>query len=91
MTGENRKLQLNDLDIIRMKLMRASEFTRKKIKMFHDKAILQKSFTLGQKVLLYSSKLYLFPEKLRYKWMGPFVVHMVFPHGAVEVEDPKKW
>ena len=57
--------------------------------MFHDKAILKKSFTSDQKVILYDSRLYLFPGKLRSRWTGPFVVRVVFPHGEVEIEDSK--
>ena len=43
---------------------------------------------MGQKVLLYNARLHLFPEKLRYRWSGPYIVHRVFSHGAVEVEYP---
>ena len=28
----------------------------------------------------------LFPGKLKSKWLGPFRVSQVFPHGAVEIE-----
>jgi len=35
------------------------------------------------------SRLHLFPEKLKSRWTGPFVVRTVFPHGAVEISDPK--
>ncbi|KAF7839402.1 hypothetical protein G2W53_007884 [Senna tora] len=41
----------------------------------------------GQKVLLYHSKLRLFPGKLRSKWIGPFVVTNVHSHGAVEIQS----
>jgi len=40
------------------------------------------------KVLLYDSKLHLFPGKLRSKWAGPYVVSYVFPYGVVEITDP---
>ena len=50
---------------------------------------MRKSFTLGQKVLLFNSRLHLFPGKLRSRWSGPFIVHTVFPHGAIEIKDPK--
>ena len=60
------------------------------MKVFHDKSILRKSFGPNQKVLLYNSRLHLFPGKLRSRWTGPFVVKNVFPHGAIEIEDPKE-
>ena len=36
-------------------------------------------------VLLFNSKLRLFPRKLRSRLLGPFKVTKVFPHGAIEV------
>ena len=44
----------------------------------------------GQQVLLFNSRLRLFPGKLKSRWSGPFVVKTVFPHGAVEIfeNDP---
>ncbi len=44
---------------------------------------------VGQKVLLYHSRLKLFPGKLRSRWVGPFVVTQVFDHGAVEVRSER--
>jgi hypothetical protein len=41
-------------------------------------------------VLIYNSKLILFPSKLKSKWFGPCVVTKVFPHGALEVHSPQK-
>jgi len=41
------------------------------------------------KVLLYDSKLHLFPGKLRFPWTGPYIVSRVFPYGAVEIQDPE--
>ena len=59
------------------------------MKVFHDKKIMRKSFTPGQKVLLFNSRLHLFPGKLRSRWSGPFIVHTVFLHRAIEIKDPK--
>ena len=56
-------------------------------KKWHDKKIVRKEFHEGQLVLLYNSRLKLFPGKLRSKWSGPFVVHKVFSHGAIEVRN----
>jgi hypothetical protein len=50
---------------------------------------LRRSFQLGQKVLLYNSRLHLFPGKLKSWWTGPFIIRTVFSHGAIEIEDPK--
>ena len=59
------------------------------MKVFHDKQIMRKSFTPGQKVLLFNSRLHLFPGKLRFRWSGPFIVHTVFSHGVIKIKDPK--
>ena len=53
MAGEHRKLQLNELEEIRNEAYENARIYKEKIKVFHDKAILRKSFTPGQKVLLY--------------------------------------
>ncbi|XP_062170392.1 uncharacterized protein LOC133876123 [Alnus glutinosa] len=58
-----------------------------KTKAFQDKMIFRKEFKIGQNVLLYQSRLRLFPGKLRSRWIGPFVVTNVFPHGAVEIQN----
>ena len=59
------------------------------MKVFHDKQIMRKSFTLGQRVFLFNSRLYLFPGKLYSRWSDLFIVHIIFPHGAIEIKDPK--
>ena len=41
-------------------------------------------------MLLYNSRLRLFPGKLKSRWSGPFVVNQVFPHGAVEITHKEK-
>ena len=51
--------------------------------------ISRKSFAIGQKVLLFNSRLRLFPGKLRSRWVGPFVITNIFPHGAVEIQSAK--
>ena len=44
---------------------------------------------MGQKVLLFNSRLKLFPGKLKSRWMGPYTITEIFPHGAVEIENDK--
>ena len=36
-------------------------------------------------MLLFNSRLKLFPGKLRSRWSGPFTVTKVYPYGAIEV------
>ena len=59
------------------------EFTRIKQKKWHDQRILRREFKAGDQVLLFNSKLRLFPEKLKSKWSGPFTVVSSTQFGAV--------
>jgi hypothetical protein len=79
---------LNELEEIRRDAYDNTNIYKSKVKDFHDKHIQRKNFEVGQKVLLYNSKLHLFPGKLHSRWIGPYIVHKVFPHGAVEVMNP---
>jgi len=38
-------------------------------------------------VLLFNSKLKLFPGKLSSRWLGPFMVVKTYPHGVVEIKS----
>jgi len=58
---------------------------KEKTKSLHDRMITKKEFNVGDKVLLYHSRLKLFPEKLRSRWIGSFIVSNVFSYGAVEI------
>ncbi|XP_062100770.1 uncharacterized protein LOC133806691 [Humulus lupulus] len=86
--GQQRMLQLHELEEIRNEAYESSRIYKEKTKAFHDKHILRKSFVEGQKVLMYHSRLKLFPGTLKSRWLGPFIVTKVFPHGAVEVVSP---
>ncbi|CAN6566252.1 unnamed protein product [Malus baccata var. baccata] len=63
--GEQRKLQLNELEEIRQGAYESSRIYKERTKAFHDSQILRKEFQPGQKVLLFSSRLKLFPGKLK--------------------------
>ncbi|RDX64765.1 hypothetical protein CR513_56636, partial [Mucuna pruriens] len=52
---------------------------KQKVKQFHDSQILRKEFRVGQKVLLFNSRLKLIVGKLCSRWDGPFVITNVFP------------
>ena len=86
--GCHRKLQINELEEMRRDAYENARIYKEKVKAFHDKNILRKTFEPNQKVLLYNSRLHLFPGKLRSRWIGPYIVKTIFPHGAVEVTNP---
>ncbi|RDX97007.1 pol, partial [Mucuna pruriens] len=85
--GQQRKLQLQELDELRLEAYENSRIYRQKVKHFHDQQILRKEFRFGQKVLLFNSHLKLIAGKLRSRWDGPFVITNVFPYGVVELKD----
>ena len=47
---------------------------------------MRKEFTVGELVLLYNSRLKLFPGKLKLKWSGPYTVVVVTPFGVVTLK-----
>jgi hypothetical protein len=51
---------------------------KEKMKAFHDKMISRNKFKVGQKVILYHSRLCLIPGKLWSHWIRSFVVTNVF-------------
>ncbi|CAL9010907.1 unnamed protein product, partial [Prunus brigantina] len=63
--GEKRRLQLNELEELRHEAYENAKLYKEKTKQYHDKKILRKTFERGQKVLLFNSRLKLFPGKLR--------------------------
>jgi len=58
-------------------------------KRYHDKNLVSRDINSGQLVLLYNSRLKLFPKKLKSKWYGPFLVKSVSPQGVVELITPE--
>jgi hypothetical protein len=85
--GQQRKMQIQELEELRNDAYENARIYKEKTKAFHDNQISRKKFTKGQKVLLYHSRLKLFPGKLRSRWIGPFIVLTVFDHGAVEIQS----
>ena len=55
--GVHRKLQLNELEETRNEAYENARICKEKTKAFHDKMIRTKTFSNGQKVLLFNSRL----------------------------------
>ncbi|XP_038978648.1 uncharacterized protein LOC120108978 [Phoenix dactylifera] len=87
--GELRKFQMTELEELRNEAYENSKIYKAKMKAFHDRNILRKTFAPNQRVYLYDSRLHKHPGKLRSRWTGPFVVKHTFENGAVEIEDPR--
>ncbi|XP_027124143.1 uncharacterized protein [Coffea arabica] len=74
--GIQRKLQLQELEEIQNEAYENAVIYKEKNKVFHDQQISRKTFVSGQKVLLYHSKLKLFPVKIQsLKTKKKFVVN----------------
>ncbi|XP_073121426.1 uncharacterized protein [Henckelia pumila] len=84
-SGELRKLQLNELDEFRSEAYDNSKIYKENTKKWHDKVIVHREFEKGQRVLLFNSRLKLFPGKLKSRWSRPFLVETVYPHGSIEL------
>ena len=85
--GEKRFLDLLELEELRLEAYENSRIYKEKTKLLHDKKILRKEFEIGQKVLLYNSSIKLMPEKLKSKWLGPFVVIDFSTFGVVSIKS----
>ena len=88
--GKKRLLQLNELEESQNKACENAKLYKEKAKIWHGKHIVRKEFEPGQQVLLFNSRLRLFHRKLESRWLGPFTISQVFPHGAIEIKHLKK-
>ncbi|XP_038874265.1 uncharacterized protein LOC120066994 [Benincasa hispida] len=82
---EARKLQLVELDEWRTQAYEKAKIYKERAKRWHDSRLCGKNLYVGLKVLLFNSRLRLFPGKLKSRWSGPFIIKEIFQHGAVEL------
>ena len=87
MAKEERLLQLNELEELRNEAYDNVRIYKDKTKKWHDQRILRKEFRAGDQVLLFNSRLKLFPGKLKSKWSGPYTVVLSTTFGAVTLRD----
>ncbi|XP_010468431.1 PREDICTED: uncharacterized protein LOC104748497 [Camelina sativa] len=80
-------MDLHELDEIRLEANDNSRIYKERTKAFHDKKIKHKDLKAGDKVLLFNSRLRLFPGKLKSRWSGPFKIKDILPYGAVTLLD----
>ena len=90
LAGEKQLLQLSELDEFRNEAYENARIYKENTKAWHDKHITRKDFTARQQVLLFNSRLKLFPGKLKSRWSWPFTVTKVFSHSGEEVTHPEK-
>ncbi|RVW66503.1 Transposon Tf2-2 polyprotein [Vitis vinifera] len=83
--GEKRYLDLNEMEELRNNAYINSKVAKQRMKKWHDQLISNKEFQEGQRVLLYDTRLHIFPGKLKSRWIGPFIIHRVYSNGVVEL------
>ncbi|GJU85648.1 reverse transcriptase domain-containing protein [Tanacetum coccineum] len=72
--GDHRKVQLNELNELRDQAYENSLIYKEKTKRIHDAKIKNRVFNVGDRVLLFNSRLKIFSGKLKSRWSGPFTI-----------------
>ncbi|GJX38094.1 reverse transcriptase domain-containing protein [Tanacetum coccineum] len=85
--GDHRKVQLNELNELRDQAYENSLIYKEKTKKIHDSKIKNRVFNVGDRVLLFNSRLKIFSGKLKTRWTGPFTIAHVYPYGTVELSQ----
>nr|GEX88217.1 reverse transcriptase domain-containing protein [Tanacetum cinerariifolium] len=83
--GDHRKVQLNELNELRDQAYENSLIYKEKTRIIHDSKIKDRVFNVGDRVLLFNSRLKIFLGKLKTRWSGPFTITQVFPYGTVKL------
>ena len=83
---EKRLLQMNEFEELRKEAYDNAIIYKEKTKRWHDQKILRREFKVGEQVLLYNSRLKLFPGKLKSRWSGPYTVVTSTPFGEVTLK-----
>nr|GEY92014.1 reverse transcriptase domain-containing protein [Tanacetum cinerariifolium] len=86
--SDHRKIQINELNELRDQAYENSLIYKEKTKRIHDLKIKNRVFNIGDRVLLFKSRLNIFSGKLKSRWSGPFTISHVFPYGTVELSQP---
>nr|GEX30255.1 reverse transcriptase domain-containing protein [Tanacetum cinerariifolium] len=81
--SDHRKIQINELNELRDQAYDNSLIYKEKTKRIHDSKIKNRVFNVGDRVLLFNSRLKIFSGKLKSRWSGPFTISQVFPYGTV--------
>ncbi|KAK1648998.1 hypothetical protein QYE76_066803 [Lolium multiflorum] len=87
LAGKKRLLQLSSLDEWRSEAYENAKLFKEKVKKWHDRRIIKREFNVGDKVLLYRSRLRFFAGKLLSKWEGPYVIEEVYRSGAIKISS----
>ena len=78
---------LNELDEFHLKAYESWALYKEKMKKNHHQNIEKHDFFVWDLVILFNCRLRLFLGKLKSKWIAPYLITQLFPHGAVELEN----
>nr|GFA21252.1 reverse transcriptase domain-containing protein [Tanacetum cinerariifolium] len=82
------KVQINELNELRDQAYKNSLIYKEKTKRLHDSKIKNRVFNIGDRVLLFNSRLKILSGKLKSRWSGSFTISQVYPYGTVELSQP---
>nr|GEV47770.1 reverse transcriptase [Tanacetum cinerariifolium] len=85
--SDHQKVQLNELNELRDQAYENSLIYKEKTKRIYDSKIKDRVFNIGDRVLLFNSRLKIFPSKFKTRWTRPFTITQVFPYGTVELSQ----
>nr|GFA84550.1 reverse transcriptase domain-containing protein [Tanacetum cinerariifolium] len=83
--GDHQKMQLNELSELRDQAYKNSLIYKERTKKLHDAKIKNRTFNVGDQVLLFNSRLEIFSKKLKSCWSGPFTIFEVYPYGTAKL------
>nr|GEX27417.1 reverse transcriptase domain-containing protein [Tanacetum cinerariifolium] len=86
--GDHKKVQLNEVNELRDQAYGNTLIYKEKTKRLHDSKIKDRVFNIGNRVLLFNSRLKIFFGKLKSRRSGPFTISYVFPYGTVKLSQP---
>nr|GEY12496.1 reverse transcriptase domain-containing protein [Tanacetum cinerariifolium] len=86
--GDHRKVLLNELNELRDQAYENSLIYKEKTKRLNDSKIKDCVFNIGDRVLLFNSRLKIFSGKLKSCWSRPFTISHIFSYGTVELYQP---
>nr|GEV39583.1 reverse transcriptase domain-containing protein [Tanacetum cinerariifolium] len=85
--SDHHRIQLNELIELRDQAYENSVIYKEKTKRIHDSKIQHCVFNVGDRVLLFNSRLKIFSGMLKTRWSGSFTITQVFPYGTVELSQ----
>nr|GEW06154.1 reverse transcriptase domain-containing protein [Tanacetum cinerariifolium] len=86
--GDHRNVQLNELNELRDQAYENSLIYKEKTNRLHESKIKDRVFNIGDRVLLFNSRMKIFSGKLKSRWSGPFTISYVYPYGTIELSQP---